>query len=99
MSDTLKDQRVRKTESLVYEVLKRPDGSFDIFQNGELTGRSVPERWLEDQLAGYGVCGQEYRDVRFKLDEVGEARLVLRTGRIKTDLRTSDDSIVRLKGI
>jgi len=88
----------RQTDA-VYEILKRPDGSFDIFHNGELTGRSIPDKVLEDQLGECGICGQEYRDVRCKLDEVGEARLVFQTGRIKTRLRTKKDSIVRLKGI
>jgi hypothetical protein len=83
----------------VYEILKRPDGSLDIFHNGELTDRSVPDRWLEDQLVKYGICGQEYRETRCKLDSVGEARLVFQTGRIRTKLRTKEDSIVRLKGI
>jgi hypothetical protein len=83
----------------VYEILKRPDGSFDLFHNGELRGRSIPNKWLEDQLSEYGICGEEYRAACVKLDEVGEARLVFHTGRIRTKLRTSNNSVVRLKGI
>jgi len=88
----------RQTDK-VYEVLKRPDSSFDIFHNGELKDRSIQDRWLEDQLAKYAICGEEYRETRRKLDSIGRARLVFQTGRIKTKLRTSDDSVVRLKGI
>jgi len=83
----------------VYEILKRPDGSFDIFHNGELSDQLIPDGWLEDQLVKYGICGEEYREARRKLDSIGEARLVFQTGRIKTKLRTSDNSVVRLKGI
>jgi len=83
----------------VFEILKRPDGSFDIFHNGELSDQLIPDGWLEDQLVKYGICGGEYREARRKLDSIGEARLVFQTGRIKTKLRTSDNSVVRLKGI
>jgi hypothetical protein len=91
----------RQTRNMdqVYEVIKRPDGLFDIFHNGELTDKSVSDGWLEDQLVKYGICGEEYRETRRKLDSIGQARLVFQTGRIKTKLRTSDDSIVRLEGI
>ena len=68
----------RRQTAKVYEILKRPDGSFDIFHNGELTDRLVPDRWLEDQLVKYGICGEEYRETRRRLDSVGEARLVFR---------------------
>jgi len=88
----------RQTDK-IYEILKRPDGSFDIFYNGELVDRSVPDGWLADQLVKYGICGEEYQEARRKLDSIGEARLVLQSGRIKTKLRTSNDSVVRLEGI
>ena len=88
----------RQTDK-VYEILRLPDGSFDIFHNGDLADRSIPDRWLEDQLVKYGICGQQYRDTRRKLDSIGEARLVFQTGRVKTRLRTSNNSVVRLKGI
>ena len=94
----MSNKQGRQTDN-IYEILKRSDSSFDIFHNGELTDRSVADRWLEDQLAQYGICGQEYQEARRKLESVGEARLVFQTGRIKTKLRTSNDSVVRLKGI
>ena len=79
MSNDPKVGRSRLKDA-VYEILKPPDGSFDIFHNGELIDRSVPGRWLADQLAKHGICVQEYRDARPKLDELGEARFVFRAG-------------------
>lgn len=61
--------------ALVFEILKRPDGSFDVFRNAELADSHVPDRWLEDQLIKYGICGKEYRDVRKELEESGKVRL------------------------
>jgi hypothetical protein len=56
---------------------------FDVFHNGDLTDTSIPEPWLESQLVRYGICGEEYRDARGRLDVGGRVRLVYRTGRVK----------------
>jgi hypothetical protein len=70
----------------VYEVIKRTDGSFDIFHNEELRDSSIPDEWLEDQLVKYGICGEEYRDARRELDEFGKVRLEYGAGWIGTKL-------------
>jgi len=72
--------------SNVYEIIRRTGTSFDIFHNEELRERSIPDEWLEDQLAKYGICGQEYRDARRDLDEFGSVRLEYRNGWIGTKL-------------
>jgi hypothetical protein len=92
MGRTLKGKSGVQSSPSVYEILKRPDGSFDIYRDGELTDASISDRWLEDQLVKYGICGQEYKETRRKLEELGEARLVFHSGRIKTKLRTGNDS-------
>jgi hypothetical protein len=92
MERTLKGKAGVQLSPSVYEILKRPDGAFDIYRDGKLADASIPDRWLEEQLVKYGICGQEYRDSRRKLEELGEARLVFQSGRIKTKLRTGDDS-------
>jgi hypothetical protein len=75
MGRTVKDSsRLRKMAN-VYEIVRRQDESFDIFHNGDLEHSSVPDRWLEDELAKHGVCGSEYREVRHQLNESGKARL------------------------
>ena len=83
MGYTLKDQKGQRTFPNVYEIVRRKDGSFDIFRNGEIAHPSIPEQWLEDELTKYGICGQEYRDARYQLNEFGKARLEFRSGCIE----------------
>jgi hypothetical protein len=86
MSRTLKDRVGRQTVPNVYEVIRLADGSFNISHNGELRDRSIPDEWLEDQLAKYGICGQEYRDARRDLGEFGKVKLEYGRGWIETKL-------------
>ena len=39
MSHTLKPKKGLANASSVYEILRRPDGSFDIFRNGDNASR------------------------------------------------------------
>jgi hypothetical protein len=61
----------------VWEFVRKQDGSFDIFRKGELLHGSIPDQWLEDQLGRYGFCGQEYKDIRYELDQFGRVRIIL----------------------
>jgi hypothetical protein len=61
----------------VWEIIKEQNGTFEFFRNGQLLHRAIPDQWLEDQLGQYGFCGEEYREIRRKLDESGRARIVL----------------------
>jgi len=60
-----------------WEVIKSADGSFEIRNKGELLQAEIPDRWLERELARYGFCGEEYRDIRQQLQNSGRARVVL----------------------
>jgi len=60
--------------NVTWEVIRKDDGTYDILQDGTVVGASIPDRWLEDQLARYGFCGQEYADIRGKLNESGKAK-------------------------
>lgn len=64
-------------KSNIWEVVKGEDGAFNILHKGELLNSSIPDRWLEDQLARYGFCGQEYRDIRRQLDQSGKATMIV----------------------
>jgi hypothetical protein len=86
MSRTVKDRAGKQSMPSVYEIIRRIDGSFDIFHNGELRDRSIPDEWLPDQLGKYGICGQEYRDARCKLDEFGKVKLEYWSGWMETRL-------------
>jgi len=80
MSRTAKDHKGLPTIPNVYEIRRRGDGLFDIFHNGKMTDRSIPDKWLESQLVRYGICGEEYRNARRELDESGQVRLVYTLG-------------------
>jgi len=86
MSRTLKDRAGKQSVPNVYEIIRKADRSFDIFHNGELRDESIPDEWLESQLVKYGICGQEYRDARRELDELGQAKLSFGSGWIETRL-------------
>lgn len=76
MGRTVKDQRRQQTSRNTYEIVRRQDGSFDIFHNGELADRSIPQEWLADQLSRYGICGEEFKLARQQLEESGKAEFV-----------------------
>jgi hypothetical protein len=61
----------------IWLVVKKDDGSFDIFHRGELLHGSIPDKWLESELARYGFCGPEYQEIRRHLEEQGRAEMVL----------------------
>ena len=86
MSRTVKDRAGKQSFLNVYEIIRQTDCSFDVFLNGELRDKSIPDEWLEDQLGRYGICGLEYREIRRELDESGKARMEYRSGWIETRL-------------
>jgi hypothetical protein len=61
----------------VWEVVRKEDGTFEMFHNGRLLHDSIPDRWLEDQLVRYGFCGEEYHEIRRQLDQFGKSKIVL----------------------
>ncbi len=63
----------------IYEIVRRPDGFFDVFHNGRLSDQQIPNRWLAHQLVKYGICGKEYRYVRREVEKSGKARLAFRS--------------------
>jgi hypothetical protein len=61
----------------IWEIVRREDGSFDMFHKGALVHSAIPDRWLEDQVGEHGFCGQEYLNIRRQLDESGKATISL----------------------
>jgi hypothetical protein len=61
----------------VWEIVKKQDGTFDIFRTGELLHASIPEKWLASKLGQYGFCGQEHKEIVRQLDQVGRAKLIV----------------------
>jgi len=58
-------------------VVRKEDGSFDMFHKSKLLHSSVPDKWLEAQLGRYGFCGEEYKKIGRQLDETGKAQVFL----------------------
>jgi len=78
VSRTRKDECFKKTFSIVLEVLKNDDDSYDLFSRGELARSRVPERWLHHELCvGFGFCGDEYEAIIRLLNDCGKATVVL----------------------
>ena len=70
MSRTRKDSR----QGTVVEVVKRPDGTFDVFLNHKLDREGIRENWLPQELCvRFGYCGEEYDQILLKLKQDGSA--------------------------
>ena len=62
----------------IWEFLRKPDGTFAVFHNGELLSDSIPDKWFESQVCEhYGFCGREYRDIRGQLELSGKCTVDL----------------------
>jgi len=60
----------------VLEVVKRDDGTFDLFLNRALDRSQISERLLPEELCvRFGFCGEEYRVILGEIDRNGRATL------------------------
>jgi hypothetical protein len=59
------------------EICENQDGTFAMLKGGKLLNPSIPDRWLEEELAKYGFCGEEYSDIRRQLDSSGKAQFIV----------------------
>ena len=74
VSRTRKDSR--KSTNRVLEVVRREDGTFDLFMNGELDRGRIPKDGLNEQLCvRFGFCGKEYDSIVHELAENGRKKL------------------------
>jgi hypothetical protein len=77
LSRTRKD--AIKNTNLVLEVVKRDDGTYDLFLNHSLDRSQIPEMWLPEELrARFGFCGEEYRAILREVNQSG--RWTFRSG-------------------
>lgn len=78
MSQTWKDSARKSTHQIVVEVAVNDDGTYEIKLNAEVIGKSVPERWLDDELCGKrGFCGEELAEIKRQLGESGKGTLTV----------------------
>jgi hypothetical protein len=77
MSETYKDSRDSKRQAAI-EVIKRPDGAFDLYTNRELECEGIEEKWLADVLCvRFGYCGEEYDAIINELNQNSRITLPL----------------------
>ena len=75
LARTRKDRQDANLRSL--EVVKKDDGTFDLFFNQVLARSAIPEKWLNEELcAGYGFCGEEYLSILRDVAQHGSATIV-----------------------
>ncbi len=70
MSRTRKDLR----QGTVIKVVKRKDGTFDLFLNRELNQQGIHEDGLVDVLCvRFGYCADEFDAILIELSQTGRA--------------------------
>jgi len=54
------------------ELIKRDDGTFDLFLNHKLDRSRIPEMWLSEELCvRFGFCGEEYDSILREVNQNG----------------------------
>jgi hypothetical protein len=72
MSRTRKDSD--SSRQTLLEIVKIPDGTFDLFLNGNLDVPHAEERWLPEWLCvRFGFCGEEYESILQEVHLKGRA--------------------------
>ena len=72
MSRTRKDSK----QNRVLQVVKRNDGTFDLFLNRKLDRRCIPETGLPEELCvRFGFCGEEYNSILREVNQTGTKKL------------------------
>jgi predicted SpoU family rRNA methylase len=75
VSRTRKDSN--QVKNTVLEVVKKNDGTFDLFLNRELDRNNIPETWLPEQLCvRFGFCGEEYDPILREVNQNGRTTIV-----------------------
>jgi len=75
MTRTAKDSPYRKQRFL--DVVKKADGSYDLFLDDSPIRTNIPEEWLESEVCRFGFCGEEYRSILREVSLHGRTRLSL----------------------
>jgi len=74
VSRTRKDSH----QNRVLEVVKRDDGTFDLFLNRNVYRSGISEDTLPRELCmRFGYCGEEYEEILRELNQAGKKQLFL----------------------
>jgi hypothetical protein len=53
--------------------VRHDDGTFDLFWNDALQTARIAERWLSEECARFGVCGDELEPILREVRQNGRA--------------------------
>jgi len=71
------EKNSNQNQNRILEVVKRENGTFDLFLNQTLDRSGIPEKWLPEELCvRFGFCGEEYHSILRKLNQDGRATLL-----------------------
>ena len=86
--------------NVIWEIIKKDDGTYDIVKDGTVLDADIPDRWLEEHLCvRYGFCGQEYAYIRSKLNESGKAKFEFTYPLDRPRLNHRSPTPVKSKGV
>ena len=70
-------KKPRQSGNTILEIIRRENGTFDLFLNGRLDRENIPLEWLNEELCvRFGFCGKEYDLIIDELTRNGGKRLV-----------------------
>ena len=62
---------------ILWEIVRRTDGRFDVLKNGNLLYGAIADQWLQRQLTPAGFSELDYQNARRQLETVGKAKVVV----------------------
>ena len=62
---------------ILWEIVRRTDGRFDVLKNGNLLYGAISDQWLQRQLTPVGFSELDYQNARRQLETVGKAKVVV----------------------
>jgi hypothetical protein len=62
---------------ILWEIVRRQDGRFDILKNGNLLYGAISDQWLQQQLTPAGFSELDYLNARRQLEVAGKAKVVV----------------------
>lgn len=70
--------RKHSHQNRVLEVVKKDDGTFDLFLNRDIYRSGISEDTLPRELCvRFGYCGEEYEEILRELNHAGKKKLFL----------------------
>lgn len=62
---------------ILWEIVRRTDGKFEVLKNGNLLYGAISDQWLQRQLTPVGFSELDYQNARRQLEVAGKAKVVV----------------------